>query len=365
MGSMNIGLITPYGNDNYGNKLQTYALQSYIEINYSNSHVEVLKNIDFLNNKSTFLKNYIINYFKIKRYNHSFAYSTNSDRAYNFRMFNKNINYSKQFVSPYFSFNKFDFVIVGSDQVWNPNHYRLSDVELLKFVSPSKRVSYAASFGINSLPIMYEKKVGYELNKYKYISVREESGKKIVEELINRKDVQVLIDPTMLLDANDWDKISKKPEKLKSKEYILNYFLGDLSDERKIQIEKIAKENQCEIINLMDKDDPLYVSGPSEFLYLEKHAFLICTDSFHSSVFAILYDRPFVVFEREQDGVENMNSRIDTLIEKFNLKNRKYNGKSITNVNLCHDYTEAYKILKKERKKSDDFLKKALEISNK
>ena len=124
----------------------------------------------------------------------------------------------------------------------------------------------------------------------------------------------------------------------------------------------MARENNCEIINILDKNSPFYQTGPSEFLYLEKNAFLICTDSFHSSVFAILYNRPFIVFEREQKGLESMNSRIETLINKFNLKNRKFTGK-ITEENLQHDYTAAYEILEKERQKSNEFLKKALDIN--
>ena len=77
--------------------------------------------------------------------------------------------------------------------------------------------------------------------------------------------------------------------------------------------------------------------------------------------FEILYNRPFVIFERE-DKEEKMNSRIDTLLSKFKLKNRRYNGSSITKENLEHDYTEAYKILEEERKKSKAFLEKALDI---
>ena len=166
----------------------------------------------------------------------------------------------------------------------------------------------------------------------------------------------------MLLVDKEWDKVSKKPDMLKQGKYILNYFLGDLSEFRKNEIERIAKENNCEIINILDKNSSFYECGPSEFLWLEKNAFLICTDSFHSSVFALLYDRPFIIFDREQSGIENMNSRLDTLVNKFNLKNRKFKDK-ITEENLNHDYTEAYKILEKERKKAEDFLKKALGIN--
>ena len=197
------------------------------------------------------------------------------------------------------------------------------------------------------------------------MSVREDRGKEIVEELTGRKDAEVLIDPTMLLTREEWDLVAKKPNNLKNnKKYIFNYFLGNLSSQRKEEIYKIAKEYDCFIINFLDPNDPFYMCGPSEFLYLEKNAFLICTDSFHSSVFAILYDRPFVVFKREQFGMENMGSRLDTLIDKFKLKNRRYNEKNITFENLNHDYSEAYKILSIERKKSDAFLKNALNIKD-
>ena len=104
-----------------------------------------------------------------------------------------------------------------------------------------------------------------------------------------------------------------------------------------------------------------YTYGPAEFLYLEEKAELICTDSFHSSVFAFMFNKPFIIFERKS-GKVNMSSRIDTLLSTFHLINRRYNGISITKENLEHDYTEAYKILEKERKKSEDFLKKALDI---
>ena len=197
--------------------------------------------------------------------------------------------------------------------------------------------------------------------KFKAISVREDKGKEIIEDLTGRKDIEVLVDPTMLLTSDEWDKVAKRPEQLQRDKYILTYFLGELSDSRKKEIQRIAKENDCEVINLLDENDAFFATGPSEFLYLEKNAFLICTDSFHSSIFAILYNRPFVIFNRE-GNVQGMNSRIETLLSKFKLENREYNGKNITNENLHHDYTEAYKILEQEREKSKNFLQKALDI---
>lgn len=210
--------------------------------------------------------------------------------------------------------------------------------------------------GVEKLPDNLEIFYKERLQNFKSISVREDAGKEIVKNLTKREDIEVLIDPTMLLEAKEWDKVAKVPKK----KYILNYFLGNISDERKNEIDSIAKENNCEIINILEINDPYYCSGPSEFLYLEKNAFLICTDSFHSSVFAIIYNRPFIIFEREDKNVK-MNSRIETLIKKFKLKDREFNYK-ITDENLKHDYTDAYQILYDERKKSIEFLKKALEI---
>ena len=246
----------------------------------------------------------------------------------------------------------------GSDQVWNPKFDRLSDVDLLSFATPEQRISFSASFGISELPEDTQEKVKREIEKFKAISVREDRGKKIIEELTERKDVQVLVDPTMLLTSEEWDKVAKRPEQLKTDKYILNYFLGEMSEKRKNEIERIAKENNCEIINILDKNSPFYQTGPSEFLYLEKNAFLICTDSFHSSVFAILYNRPFVVFDREDSNVK-MNSRLDTLLKKFKLENRWYKDK-ITEEQLKVDYKESYIILKEERKKAKEFLENAI-----
>ena len=250
----------------------------------------------------------------------------------------------------------------GSDQVWNPKFDRLSDVDLLSFATPGQRISFSASFGISELPEDTQEKVKREIEKFKAISVREERGKKIIEELTGRKDIQVLVDPTMLLTPEEWDKVAKKPEQLKTDKYILNYFLGEVSEKKKKEIERIAKENNCEIVNILDKRSPFYQTGPSEFLYLEKNAFLICTDSFHSSVFAILYHKPFIVFDREDTNVK-MNSRLDTLLKKFSLEKQWYKDK-IAEEQLKIDYKEAYKILEKEREKVDLFIKKVITTDN-
>lgn len=349
----NVGIITIIDNGNYGNRLQNYATHKLL-LKMKND-VITLKNAIRLNNYDTKIRTFLKIIKTLKEKKHP-------ARNQNFKDFNKNIKFNKNDINLLMDLNKkFDYFIVGSDQVWNPEFGRLRDVDLLSFALPEKRVAFSASFGMDKLPKENIEKVKKELLKFKAISVREDAGKKIIEDLTGRKDIEVLIDPTMMLKAEEWDEVSKKPKQLKTDKYILNYFLGQLSNERKKEIERIAKENDCEIINILDKDSPFYEIGPSEFLYLEKNAFLICTDSFHSSVFAIIYNRPFVVFERE-DGLVSMNSRIETLLNKFELQDRKYNGR-ITNKLLENDYKKAYEILEIERQKSEKFLKKALNIN--
>jgi hypothetical protein len=354
-----IGIVTIIDTNNYGNRLQNYALQNVCEEKL-NVTTYTLKNHPFSNTRRGFLLRVLKNKLKQNKKN-----VRNRNREERFLEFDKTyIKYLEKELNCYSNLNYFDFVIAGSDQIWNPTFNRMRDFDLLRSVKKDKRISFSASFGVSNIPKKYNKKLRNELKKFKAISVREEAGKKIINNLSIDKNIEVLVDPTMLLSANEWDKISKKPKQLqflKKKKYILNYFLGNLSEKRKKEIEDIAKENECEIIDILDKNSPFYETGPSEFVYLEKNAFLICTDSFHSSVFAIIYNRPFVVFNREDKNVP-MNSRIETLLSKFKLKNREYNGNRITKENLSHDYTETYKILEEERKKSIMFLKKALDI---
>ncbi len=346
-----VALITIIDNNNYGNRLQNYALSE----NIKKIGLECITMINepFSNTK----RHYLLR--KIKNLKYIGTFSKNIIKKENFKNFNKNISFSTKKVTAFSNLNKYDYAITGSDQVWNPYFGRLRDVDLLEIIKPDKKISYAASFGIDFLPKKYKNKLKRKLIKFKAISVREEQGKKIIKELLPNRDVTVTLDPTLLLSKEEWDKVSKKPKMLNTDKYILMYFLGSVSQERKDEIERVAKENNCEIINILDTKSSYYVCGPSEFLYLEKHAFLICTDSFHSCVFGLIYNRPFVIFDRD-DKITNMNSRIETLINTFKLENREYNGYKITSDNLNHNYDKAYKILQKEQKKSIEFLKNAL-----
>lgn len=362
---MKIGIITITEGENLGNRLQNYAVQEYIK-KEKNAVVETIhnyRNEKILKYKINKIKRNIKIYIKIiigykRKENYNLI-----KRIKNFNKFNKkNVQFSKYSISNSeinTKINKYyDYFICGSDQIWNSNFSENSYVNFLQFADKEKRIAFAPSFGTDEVNKKMVDNYTRWLKEIPHLSVREDRGKEIIKELTGREDTQVLVDPTMLLTADDWTKMAKKPEQLQTDKFILNYFLGELSEERKNEINRIAKENGCEVINIMDKNSPYYSSGPSEFLYLEKNAFLICTDSFHSSVFAILFGRPFIVFDRE-DSWAKMNSRLETLLKKFKLEDRWYKDK-ITKELLEADYNNAYEILEEERGKAKKFIDMAL-----
>ena len=126
-----------------------------------------------------------------------------------------------------------------------------------------------------------------------------------------------------------------------------------------LDIEKFAKANKLTIIDVISQDSPYYNIGPSEFLFLERNAEVIITDSFHACVFAILNERPFVVVERKEKNFQSMGSRIDTLLDKFHLENRRYDAGSLDETaGTPINYTRVNEILEIERNDSIQYLKK-------
>lgn len=342
-----VGIITIYDENNYGNRLQNYAVQEILKD--MNFDVETIKNINLVNGE-----NYL------KR-----AEKVIPERREKFLKFNdENMKNSQNVVFHHEIDDKFhekyDYFIIGSDQIWNYNFKdRFSDAVFANFAPKEKRISLSASFGISEVP-KENHNLYNGLNGMKAISVRENAGKEIVKDITGRDDAIVLIDPTMMLSEEKWTSIMKKPAELTSKKYILKYFLGNFSEEKQKEIEKFAAKNDCEIIDVLDEKS-FYKTGPSEFLYLIKNAFLVITDSFHSCVFSIIFNRPFLIFDRDQERMRNMYSRIETLLQKFELDDRKFKG-VIDNSHIKVNYSHVDKILFNEQQKVKEFLINALDI---
>lgn len=353
----NVLIVTLFDNNNYGNRFQNYAMQQVLakldtkvctSINASTQHENrtILTRIKRITLKkiitiiSIIIKN-LINKKRITIFN---EFSNKYIEQFSWKSYEE-IN------------EKFEVICVGSDQIWNPhfmNNFYYSFGEFSENV-----FSYAASFGIAKIPDNYKEKIKKGLEKIKKISVREDKGADIVEELTGVRP-EVLVDPTILLTNKEWDKIIKEPKKMPDKKFVLTYFLGSYSRKRRKYIKKLAKENNFEIVDLGQvRNWKYYNMGPSEFLYFIKNCELVLTDSFHGSVFSILYKKPFYIFNREEK-VESMNSRIETLLNKFKLTGREVKDYSQKLEFNC-DFSRVDQILDDERKKSMEFLKKAIE----
>lgn len=257
---------------------------------------------------------------------------------------------------------EYDYFVVGSDQVWNPNFAGFEKF-FMKFASMEKRIAYAASISSPDVPLDAMEVFIDGINGMKAISVREQAGAELIEQLTGRK-VEVVADPTMLVAAEKWREIARKPSWLKGDEQILTtYFLGKRPDEI---IDRLADEHGLKVVNILDERVfEHYAVAPEEWLWLIDNARLMYTDSFHGTVFSILFRTPFVVAERIGEGcVNKMTSRIDTLLGKFALEGRrgtKDNGYMIDNP-MEIQYGDVDGILAAEKAKAISYLHRALEL---
>ena len=168
----------------------------------------------------------------------------------------------------------------------------------------------------------------------------------------------------MLLETTDWTKVAKKPNEIENNEkFIVTYFFDD-SDDKIEYVNRINKKYGYKVYNLLEinKCGKISEMGPSEFIYMISKSVLVLTDSFHACVFSLLFHVPFIVFDRT-DSVCDMSSRIDDLLNKFNLNDRKKEFADVNDV-FCVDFSNVDFILKSERMKSIDYLRKNIKFSS-
>ena len=364
---LRIAKITLDGYFNFGNILQSYALQKFLE-QYTNHVVTIWHDAKMPTVLSWWQWTWkepikwILNWNKFRSKFYSGFFCMRMIREARIRMFSverMNCLYMPGKIAEIAS--EFDYFIVGSDQVWNPNFSATEDF-FLTFAPPEKRISYAASISAPSIPEKLRQRFADNIMEMHAVSLREQEGAELVEQLIGRKPA-VHIDPTMLLSAEHWSALGRKPYWLKVNSYILTYFLGA----KPVVIDRIAKDAGLEIINLLDQHSfDIYSTGVDEFIWLIEHASLVYTDSFHGTVFSILFRRPFVVCDRVGDGVESaMSSRIDTLLEMFHLSSRRArfdNGYRIFDPFHIDYSADINEIMLYERNRSNDYFRRAMNL---
>ena len=226
----------------------------------------------------------------------------------------------------------FDAFVCGSDQIWSPLvfHPRY----FLDFVrEPQRKIAYAPSIGTEEIRDRFVRsEMAKLLANIGSLSVREESGRRIIRELTGR-DAAVVVDPTQLLTQTDWINTFGLQQAADAKPYLLVYFLGNQDEYW------TAAKNTAETLGLEFRIIPVFQSdldrpgcirdavGPQEFLQLFLNAAYVCTDSFHGLSFATLFQKPFTTFLRfSRKDPRNQNARVLHFLEKLALADRLWQG---------------------------------------
>ena len=370
-----IGIITYHHYYNYGTMLQALALQEKVEqLGYQ------AELIDFKQDNS--LSRYEMLKLRIKRMpvyiKERKKYRALADSREKIKEKNELF---EQFYKTYLHVGKkkytttqqlmenppvYDGYVVGSDQTWNPFVANSPEAFFLPFVeNKSKKGSYGPSLAVKSLSDEKEKEYRKKLSNFSFLSCREQDGAQLLSR-ITQKEVKCVLDPTLLLSAKEWGKycefeIPKEP-------YILVYFLGEKSEHRRA-VEKIQKLTNWKIISLpaayleMENNDYKKVwGGPKEFLSLIRGAALICTDSFHGTMFSINFQRNFFSFCKSSDSEESSeNSRLYSALNIFGLSNRIiHNMDNLTAEDISIDYKNVIPILEEQRRDSIEYLENML-----
>lgn len=264
----------------------------------------------------------------------------------------------------------YEQLVCGSDQIWNPD-YNIPAFFLNFGRKDCRKIIYAASIGKDYLSRHQEKIYSKLLEVPDYISVREDSARKLISG-ITEKNVELVLDPTLLHQQEYWVK-KADDSSLNHKNYIFCYFLN-LADEKVKSANEFARRNNCEIIaipylhNEMEEYSEklegklLSEVNPADFLNLIRNAEAVITDSFHATVFSIIFQKDFWCFGRNA-GTYNMNTRLHTLLGYVEMQDRLIEPDDLKNKMHCTHVDIDLHNLKIEQKESIAFLSNALEIS--
>ncbi|QEA35199.1 polysaccharide pyruvyl transferase family protein [Weissella soli] len=329
---MKVAIHTISDDNNFGNRLQNFALATYLSKDETNEVITLQDNSESDDNYYSIMNDVnlsrpylfltsikaklngvsnqeITKYYRLKRREHVFR------------------GFTKRYVPKLKKGqDEFDLYVIGSDQIWNPNFRKNLERDFLPEISGEKIISFSASIGIENISSQDQKIIAQGVQHISAVSVREYSAKKIVENLTSCK-ATVHIDPTMLITPEEWHSLAEtadKKVKIKNK-FLITYFLGEITSKERLYILSYAESIGALVININDVNNSVFSRiGPQEFLWLFEHAEAVFADSYHAAVFSIIFKKYFEIFERH-DTFSKMNTRMETLFAHFNIENRIHN----------------------------------------
>lgn len=369
--------------NNYGSILQAYALQQALS-EFDDVEYEIIcqygKKIASVDNLMDKLKNIGLRK-SLKRIFWKFGLRKLRERNANIQNFvDANLKISeKQFSEENIAEanNDYDAFICGSDQIWNPTLVPVNSMYWLGFADDSKRkISYAPSFGVDSVTDEKADIIRKNLSGFKAISTREESGTKVINTVLGEEKCVTVLDPTLLVERTVWDDICT-PRKI-SEPYVFAYMLRGTKNQRKL-IEEFAKKKGLKLVTMPFLDTEKIVmydfkfgdikywdASPADFISLIKYAEYVFADSFHCMVFSSIYHRPFFVFPKITNKKQADNaqiSRMKNLQAIFGIDNRIINDDfSIEKLTQYEeiDWDNVDSKISENRVKSLEYLKYAL-----
>lgn len=368
---MNIKTITCHNVYNYGASLQAYALMKYLQ--------NLGHNVEIIDYMPKYIRDSLSLWSIGKRWNKNmiikFAFYCYvvPMRICNKRGHRKFDAFTNDYLSLTKRYNSYeelceyppeaDVYFAGSDQIWNPTiNNGLDPAFYLNFISECKtKASYAASFSISDIPVQYQNFIKEKLTKLDFISVREESGLRILQKLGFNKGVQV-VDPVFLLEKNDWEKFIYRP---KYEQYILVY-----DQENNGVIKDLAVFfSQCKkkkIVAFRDLYPRFYAdytetnTGPIDFLSLIAHADIVITNSFHCMAFSIIFEKNFYVVPRMHQKV---NSRMKDLLDFIGCSDRLIAQTDFQYIDSIINYEYVKNRLLEKKKQSCHYINTVLTLS--
>lgn len=368
---MKTATITFHSAYNYGSMLQAFALQKIIQKlecdnDIINLRTEIQKFMyDYKSCKGNFVKRTV---YKIVILPFAKDLAKRGDL---FELFLERELKLTQEYSSYeelkYSALKYDCFIAGSDQIWNTSAYDFDESYLLSFIKTGKKIAYAVSVGPNIEKVFSNsRKLKKELPLFTHISVREDGTRRIIKDLTG-KDTELVLDPTLLLDVDDWKNYSNQRGNISdvNDEYALMYspFLRNEVVKAARIIHSIHKVNVINTIffprrPILPGIQNRFATGPWEFIHLLEKSKFVISGSYHAVAFSILFHKPFIAIDGMHDN------RIKTLLENTGLINRSVSSDNLYSLDMdfisnCNfDVAERY--LKLERKRSIEYLRNAI-----
>jgi hypothetical protein len=392
---MKIAILTMPLYANYGGILQNYALQQVLKnsehevitirykyeekyneenLNRFYKFINLLKHIGantlrFILGKKLYVWSWIVN----KDINNKRSRCLDFINKY---IYSSTVYESVDEIKQDFYRNKYDAVIVGSDQVWRP-YYNIDTLYMmfLDFIADDnkiKKIAYGASFGVSTCEYGRDQigKCSMLLKKFDAVSVREENGIKLCNDIFNYDKAINVVDPTMLLERSDYENLVINAGEEKNNGDLFCYIL-DHDDDKQNLIWRLCDKNGLKDYYVTPrygkyrgKLEKRYECSVTEFLRAFMDAKYVITDSFHGCVFSIIFNKPFVCLGNINRGEDRFNS----LLSAFNLENRL-----LKNLNICEfemklnepiDWSSVNEIRRSLKNKSLIYLDKALNDKN-